>query len=65
MGATCGRFAGRVSKSKLTLENGNEYHVSTNDFNNSLDGDAEGFSHVNWDKADILTNFELNMTVDN
>ena len=46
-GATVGRFANRIAKSRFTLD-GRIYSLTSNDHGNSLHGGAKGFDKVLW-----------------
>ena len=47
-GATIGRVANRIAASRFTLE-GNVYHLTANDGENSLHGGKKGFHEVVWE----------------
>ncbi|MFI2743813.1 aldose epimerase family protein [Zhouia sp. PK063] len=47
-GATIGRVGNRIAKGTFTL-NGKEYHIPTNNGENTLHGGVKGFQYVVWD----------------
>ena len=49
VGATCGRFAGRISNSKFVIGN-KKYLLSNNEGKNTLHGGKKGFSILPWKK---------------
>ena len=49
VGSTCGRFAGRISKSKFIIGN-KKYKLNNNEGNNLLHGGKKGFDRIIWKK---------------
>ncbi|WP_105901260.1 galactose-1-epimerase [Vibrio gangliei] len=47
LGATIGRFANRIAKGQFSL-NGQDYHITINDNDNSLHGGINGFDKRRW-----------------
>ena len=45
VGSTCGRFAGRISKSKFIIGN-KKYKLNNNEGNNLLHGGKKGFDRI-------------------
>jgi len=56
MGATVGRFAGRINGGEFEL-NGKKYQLAKNNNGNSLHGGVDNFSQKNW-KVDAVNNGE-------
>jgi aldose 1-epimerase len=50
MGATCGRYSGRIAKGKFSLD-GNEHHLAANEGANHLHGGKRGFDQYAWNTA--------------
>ena len=53
VGSTCGRFAGRISKSKFIIGN-KKYKLSNNEGKNLLHGGKKGFDRLIWKKTKHL-----------
>lgn len=51
-GAIVGRYANRIANAEFSLD-GQTYHLSKNDGNNSLHGGSKGFDKVVWDAAEF------------
>ncbi|MFC0876818.1 aldose epimerase family protein [Saccharicrinis sp. FJH2] len=51
-GAAIGRYGNRIANAEFTL-NGEVYHLSKNDGNNSLHGGKKGFNAVVWDMEKV------------
>ena len=47
VGATCGRYAGRISNSKFNIKN-KIYKLSGNEGKNTLHGGKKGFDRLEW-----------------
>ena len=53
VGSTCGRFAGRISKSRFIIGN-KKYKLSNNEGKNLLHGGKKGFDRLIWKKTKHL-----------
>ena len=53
VGSTCGRFAGRISKSKFIIGN-KKYKLNNNEGKNLLHGGKKGFDRLIWKKIEHL-----------
>jgi aldose 1-epimerase len=53
MGATCGRYTGRIAKGQFTLD-GVARQLTLNNNGNTLHGGVEGFNRRNWDLVQLL-----------
>ena len=53
VGSTCGRFAGRISKSEFIIGN-KKYKLSNNEGKNLLHGGKKGFDRLIWKKIEHL-----------
>ncbi|MFL9830273.1 aldose epimerase family protein [Flavobacterium sp. ST-87] len=62
MGATVGRYAGRIKDGKFEL-NGKKYQLAINNGANSLHGGIENFSKKNWDVDAVNTGKNQSITL--
>ena len=53
LGATCGRYAGRISNSKFSIFN-KKFHLNCNEGKNTLHGGKKGFGILPWKKINKL-----------
>lgn len=57
LGATCGRFTGRIAKGQFTLD-GCQYQLTTNNNGNTLHGGTEGFNKRMWHVEEVFNSTE-------
>jgi aldose 1-epimerase len=57
MGATCGRFTGRIAAGKFTLD-GAQHQLTINNNGNTLHGGTDGFNRRIWELAELLDGSE-------
>ena len=62
MGATVGRYAGRIKEGKFEL-NGKNYQLNINNGPNSLHGGIENFSKKNWNVDQVTTGENPSITL--
>ncbi|KDN56623.1 aldose epimerase family protein [Flavobacterium seoulense] len=62
MGATVGRYAGRISEGKFEL-NGKNYQLNINNNANSLHGGIDNFSQKNWNVDAVTTGENPSITL--
>jgi len=55
LGATCGRYAGRISNSKFSIFN-KKFHLNCNEGKNTLHGGKKGFGILPWKKIKQTNN---------
>jgi aldose 1-epimerase len=62
LGATVGRYAGRIANGTFQL-NGGEFHLNKNNGNHSLHGGNQGLSQINWKVKSVRDNVDPAITL--